>query len=194
MKRNETKWTVLFIGGASGTGKSTLAYEIAKSYGINVLEADDIGQALKASTNKEILPIIHYWSNGINWTDTGVEENKNWLINVSKEISPALKAVADRHIEDKVPIIIEGDFVYPELTLSFNNPQVKTLYLIESDKEQILKNYFNREGGELQTYRAEISIAHENWIKTECIKNGIKYIESRPWKTLLKRAVRSIDE
>jgi len=34
---NIRNWTVLFIGGASGTGKSTLAYEIAKFYGVNVL-------------------------------------------------------------------------------------------------------------------------------------------------------------
>jgi hypothetical protein len=97
MNNKDREWTVLIIGGASGTGKSTLAYEVAKFYGINVLEVDDIGQALKASTNKEIFPNLHYWSNGINWKDIGIEGNKNWLINVSREIFPSLKAVVKRH-------------------------------------------------------------------------------------------------
>ncbi len=38
----ERNWTVLFIGGPSGSGKSSLAYQIARLYGVNVLEADDV--------------------------------------------------------------------------------------------------------------------------------------------------------
>jgi 2-phosphoglycerate kinase len=188
MEKNRD-WMVLFIGGASGTGKSTLAYELAKFYGINVLEVDDIGQALKAMTPKDISPKIHYWDTGINWMDIGVDGNLNWLIDVSKEIIPGLKAIVDRHIEDRVPIIIEGDFIFPELTLSYKKSDVKCIYLLESDKNQIIQNYLDREGGELQNYRADISIEYGNWLKNICIKNGINYLESRPWNTLLNRAI-----
>ena len=118
---NKRNWLVLFIGGASGTGKSTLAYEIGKFYGINVIEVDDIGQALKVSTTKDTFPNIHFWSSGANWKDIGVEGNKNWLINVSKEYNFPLNAIVNRHIEDNVSIIIEGDFINPEFTGSFNN-------------------------------------------------------------------------
>jgi len=182
-------WIILLIGGASGTGKSTLAYEIAKFYGINVLEIDDITQALKSLTNKDILPNIHYWDSGINWMDIGVDGNKNWLINVSKEISTALKAIVDRHLEDNLPIIIEGDFISSELILSFDKEKVKSIFVIEPEKNQILQNYFNREGGELQNYRAEISVEYGKWLKNECINLGINYIEPRPWDSLLKRAI-----
>jgi len=183
-------WTVLFIGGASGTGKSTLAYELAKYFEINVLEVDDIGQALKSMTTKDILPVIHYWSTGINWLDIGVDGNLNWLIDVSKEMIPGIKAIVNRHIEDRVPVIIEGDFIFPEFTLSFKGSEVKCIYLLESDKNQILQNYLAREGGELQNYRADISILYSNWIKNVCIRNGINHIESRPWDTLLDRAIK----
>jgi len=189
---NKRNWTVLLIGGASGTGKSTLAYEIAKFYGINVLEIDDITEALKSLTNKDILPNIHYWENGINWMDIGVDGNKNWLINVSKEISTALKAVVDRHLEDNLPIIIEGDFISPELILSFDKEKVKSIFVIEPEKNQVLQNYFNREGGELQNYRAEISVEYGKWLKNECINLGINYIEPRPWDNLLNRAIEII--
>jgi len=186
---NKRDWTVLLIGGASGTGKSTIAYELAKYYEVNVLEIDDIVEGLKSVTNKDILPEIHYWDNGVNWMDIGVEGNKNWLIKVSKEINPVLKAVTDRHIADNLPIIIEGDFISPEFIFSLNNVKVKSIFLIEPEKEQIIQNYFNREGGEFQNYRAEISVEYGKWIKNECINLGINYIESKPWENLLNRAI-----
>ena len=46
-RSNLMNWIVLIIGGASGTGKSELAYRIANKYGISVLEFDDIHTAVK---------------------------------------------------------------------------------------------------------------------------------------------------
>jgi 2-phosphoglycerate kinase len=192
MNNNERNWTVLFIGGASGTGKSTLAYELANFYKVNILEVDDIMQALKASTTISILPVIHNWSTGINWMDIGIAGNLNWLKNVGKEMIPALKAVAERHIKNRLPIIIEGDFIYPEFTFSLKNPQIRCLYAIESDKNQIIQNFLAKESGDYQSFKAEISLAYEEWIKNECNKIGIKYIESRPWENLLERVIEII--
>jgi len=115
------------------------------------------------------------------------------LINVSKEIIPALKAIVERHIEDNVPIIIEGDFVNPEFTNSFNNNSVRNIFVIENDQNQIIQNYFQREGGELQKYRAEISVEYGKWIKNECEKIGIQYFEPRPWNTQLERIIKLLE-
>jgi len=186
---DDRNWTVLFIGGASGTGKSSLAYEIARFYGVNVLEVDDVHLSVKTVTTKENFPAIHYWSTGINWKDIGVEGNVNWLIDVSKEMAPVLKELANRHIEDKLPIIIEGDFVYPEFTVSFENPEVKSIFVQETDKNYILQNYLSREGGDLQQYRADISVAYGKWISDTCRKLGIRLIEPRPWDTVLSRTI-----
>jgi len=189
---DDRNWTVLFIGGASGIGKSSIAYEIARFYGVNVLEVDDVHLSVKTVTTKEHFPAIHYYDSGLNWKDIGVDGNVNWLIDVSKEMAPVLKALANRHIEDKLPIIIEGDFIYPEFTVSFDNPEVKSIFVQESDKNQILQNYLSREGGELQQYRAEISISYGDWIAETCRRNGIELIESRPWNTALSRAVKCL--
>jgi 2-phosphoglycerate kinase len=189
---NDRNWTVLFIGGASGIGKSSIAYEIARFYGVNVLEADDVHLSVKTVTTKESFPAIHYWDTGLSWKDVGVEGNVNWLIDVSKEMIPILKELVNRHIEDKLPIIIEGDFIYPEFTVSFDNPEVKSIFVNESDIHKILQNYLSREGGDLQHYRAEISIAYGKWIADTCNQNGIRVIESRPWDTALARAIKSL--
>lgn len=189
---NDRNWTVLFIGGASGTGKSNIAYEIARFYGVNVLEVDDVQLSVETVTTKESFPAIHYWNTGVNWKDIGVDGNVNWLIDVSKEMVPVLKELVNRHIEDNLPIIIEGDFIYPEFTQSFENSEVKSIFVNETDINQILQNYLSREGGELQYYRAEISIAYGKWIADTCNQNGIRLIESRPWDTVLTRAIKSL--
>ncbi|MDP4147192.1 MAG: hypothetical protein Q8936_22405 [Bacillota bacterium] len=189
---NDRNWTVLFIGGASGIGKSSIAYEIARFYGVNVLEVDDVHLSVKTVTTRESFPAVHYWNTGVNWKSIGVDGNVNWLIDVSKEMIPVLKELVNRHIEDKLPIIIEGDFIHPELTISFDNPEVKSIFVNESDINQILLNYLSREGGDLQHYRAEICIAYGKWIADICNQNGIRVIESRPWDTVLKRAIKSL--
>lgn len=190
--KKDRDWTILFIGGASGVGKSSIAYELARFYNVNVMEVDDITQSIKYMTTKENLPAIHYFSTGVNWKDIGVSGNVKWLIDVSKEIIPGLKAIVKNHLESDVPIIIEGDFLYPEFTVSFENPKIKSLYLHESDKNQILQNYLAREGGELQRFRADISTEYGNWLVNECRELGIEVVESRPWNTTIERIIDSI--
>jgi hypothetical protein len=84
---------------------------------------------------------------------------------------------------------LEGDFIYPEFTMSFENAGVKSIYIHEPDKNQLLQNFLTREGGDLQYFRADISIAYGNWLKCICENIGIKFIESRPWVNLLNRIV-----
>ena len=49
----DRNWTVLFIGGSSGTGKSSIAYEIARFYGVNVLEVDDVLLSVETVTTDD---------------------------------------------------------------------------------------------------------------------------------------------
>lgn len=188
----DRNWTVLLIGGASGTGKSTLAYEIAEFYKINVLEADDIYITMETVTAKDDFPAIHYWNTGIDWKSISVDGNINWLKNVSKEMSVVFKEIVNRHIEDKLPVIIEGDFISPEFASSFDNPDVQSLFLYESDKNQIIQNYLSREGGEAQDFRAEISCKYNDFLLAACKKYGIKTINSKPWTTVLERAIKNL--
>lgn len=188
----DRNWTVLLIGGASGVGKSKIAYELARYYQVNVIEIDDISQAVKTVTTRDVLPSLHYFDTGVDWMDIGVSGNVNWLKDVSKDMIPAIKAVIDNHIESDVPIIIEGDFAHPELATSLDNPKVKSIFINEPDKNQILQNYLAREGGQLQTYRADISAEYGAWLVDTCDKLGIQVVESRPWNTCLERVVEKL--
>lgn len=183
-KRN---WIVLLVGGSSGIGKTRLVRALSKLYDAKVIEADDICCAVKSMTTKASYPAIHYWISDIDWTSLGVEGNVEQLCKVSEELSPALKAIVDTHVNAKIPLIIEGDFISPKLGKNFNNSNVKVLYLYEGDEAQIVKNYTEREGGVAQNFRASISMNYGLKLKLECDKYGLKTIESRPWHSLLER-------
>lgn len=189
MRNKERTWSVLLIGGASGTGKSSIAYQLARLYEVNVLEIDDICQALKALTTADVLPALHYFQTGVCWKDIGVSGNVDWLIRMGKELAPAIRSIVIDHVEFNVPVIIEGDFMHPEIAASFDDPKVKTLFVHEPDREQIVQNYLAREPGERQEYRAEISATYSRWLAEQCLSLGIPVLNSRPWESSLDRAV-----
>ena len=179
----------MFIGGASGTGKSSAAYALGSFYNVTVMEADDVFQAVKAVTTINDLPAVHHWETGVNWMDIGVSGNVDWLIRASKELSPALRAIVKNHLESGMPVIIEGDFIDPEMTVAFNNPKVKSIFVHEPDKHQLVQNFLAREGGESQYFRADISVAYGQWLSSVCKKLGIPVVTSRPWEMVLGRVL-----
>ena len=179
---------VLLIGGPSGTGKSSIAYEISRFYGVSVLEADDIYLSVKAVTDASRLPAIHRWDGGEDWQAAGIQSNVSWLIDVGREMIPALKALVERHIEDKVPVIIEGDLISPDLVKLLDRPLARAVFLRE-DIPQIVGNYLAREGGEPQRFRAEVSAAYGRWIEGVCSLTGCPVITARPWETALNRVL-----
>ena len=187
---NDRNWTVLLIGGPSGVGKTSIARQLSLFYQVSVLQVDDIAQALQASTTATVLPALHYWSTGVDWKSIGVSKNVDWLISVSTEIIPALTAIVENHLEEDAPIIIEGDFVHPKFAISFDNHKVKSLFVLETDRDQIIQNYLAREGGALQEYRADISVEYGMWISSVCAQLGIELMEARPWDTVLDRALK----
>ena len=176
MKNTKRAWDVLLIGGSSGSGKTTIAYQLAQYYHINVVKVDAISEALKAVTTEKSLPILHYWNTGVNWMDVGVAANVTWLFNVSVELMPAIKAVVDMHLEDSEPVIIEGDFIHPKLCASINDAKAKSIFIQEPDVDQLINNYLDRENLE-QQYRAEISRDHGNQLAEYCRKYNIPILK-----------------
>lgn len=187
----ERDWCVLLIGGASGSGKTCISYPLAKMYSVNLIEVDDFQEFLFAMTKPEEQPEIHYWDTHPDWQNEGVEATKQQLINVGRAFKPGLEAVIKNHIDSNMPVIIEGDFILPELCASFQSPKVRSIFIHEPSKNQILNNYLAREPERgNQNYRADVSHCYGTWLASECEKYSVPIIKSRPWHTVIDRILK----
>ena len=183
----DRNWDILLIGGASGSGKTSISRPLARFYCVDFVRVDDFQVLLETMTTPESLPSIHYWKTHPDWMKEGVNAAVDQLVDVGKALIPGLTAVINDHLEEDIPMILEGDFILPELPASFTDARVKSFFVHEPEREQILKNYLAREG-ELQQYRSDVSHAYGNWLAKSCSKHGIPIVESRPWSTLAERA------
>lgn len=185
----ERNWTVLLIGGASGSGKTCLSDPLSKLYNVNLLEVDDFQVFLFSMSRPEEQPEIHYWDTHPDWQNEGVPATVHQLISVGRAFKPGLEAVIRNHLEADRPVILEGDFILPELVSSFDSSLVKAIFVQEPSRDQILHNYLEREKESgLQHYRSDVSHAYGNWLSSECAKYRVPVLESRPWPTIIERS------
>ena len=190
MKRD---WCVLLIGGASGSGKTCVSYPLAELYGVNIIEVDDFQVFLTSMSTPQQQPEIHYWDTHPDWQQEGAEATVGQLIDVGHALLPGLEAVIKNHIDSDMPVVMEGDFILPELCARFDSKKVKSVFIHEPSREQILNNYLAREPEQgMQQYRTEVSYKYGNWLAAECEKYGISVIEARPWDTVIDRIVNTL--
>ena len=191
-------WQVLLIGGASGVGKTNVSYRLAQHYGIGITEVDDFQVILERMTSPEQYPALHFWrTNPEAARRMDEEQHLQFFISYARVMAVALELVIANHIESRAPIILEGDFILPELaTLPAYNgigaaDQVRGLFIYEPDEQQIARNYFAREGEE-QPSRARSSWRNSEWLRTEAERLGVPAIAARPWDTVFERSIAAI--
>ena len=184
---------VLLIGGSSGIGKSRLAKALADLYQVQIIEADDLCKKVMGTSKANDYPAIHYWMGDEDWEPQGVEGNVDRLKQVGVELAHTLDQLINEHLSKQAPVIIDGDFISPQLVVGFTSPLVQSLFLYEPELDQIIQNYLSREGGEAQVFRAQISHSFGQQLNKQCSLMGLTTVKSRPWETLIERAIDSIE-
>lgn len=184
-------WDILMIGGASGSGKTSISRPLSLHYGVDFVRVDDFQVLLDVMTAPETHPAIHYWRTHPNWQAEGVDAAVGQLIDVGQVLIPGLTAVINDHLEENIPMVLEGDFILPELAASFKDKRVKSVFMYEPSKDQILQNYLAREGT-IQQYRTDVSHSYGNWLADSCSTHGITVVEPRPWSSLLDRVISAL--
>lgn len=199
MPDSKRTWDVLLIGGASGTGKTSMSYRIAKHFGLNLIEVDDFQMMLRTMTTPEQQPILHHWDTHPDPFSMPAEEMMQNLIASGEVMRSGLDAVIANHLEANIPVVMEGDFILPALAAQeafgdeANSGRVKGIFLIEPDEQQLVQNYLAREPeyGE-QTKRARSSWLFGQWLTAECGRLGVPTVEARPWDDVIERAIEKI--
>lgn len=193
----KTDIEVLLIGGASGTGKSSIAYELGKLLNMNIVQVDDFQCLVEEATKEGDYPVFHYWKNHFEEACRQPMEKKlEIMISYANELSVFLEIIVRNHLEEKRPMIMEGDFISPGLCKKLLEDgsikeRVACIFVTEDSKDQIMKNYEMREGS-IQEDRAELSLRYNNWLTEQSRGTGIVLASSRPWETAVQRIMEKL--
>jgi 2-phosphoglycerate kinase len=143
---------LLLVGGATGTGKSTVATEVAHRLGITRLTSTDIvRQTMRAFFSRKFMPSIHYSS-----FDAGqavavpdgddadpallgfLEQTRNVLVGV--------RAVIGRALEEGYSIVVEGVHLVPGLLpRTYEGAVVCQCVLVIEDEEEHARHFWSRD-------------------------------------------------
>jgi len=192
-------WQVLLLGGASGTGKTSISYRLAHYFAIGITEVDDFQAILERMTTPEQQPVLHYWHTHPEAAQLLAEEIMANGIAVGQVMMPALTAVIANHLKSNAPIVLEGDFILPALAAqttfgwSPNAGQVRAVFLYEEDEAQLLNNFLQREPARgPQHKRARVSWLYGQWLKKEAERYNIVALPARPWDNLFERVLAAV--
>ncbi|MDX1658169.1 MAG: AAA family ATPase [Nitriliruptorales bacterium] len=123
---------VIFIGGAPGSGKSTLGRALATALGYGSLTGDDLAIAARSVTKPGDHPGLHligddgpvgYFTRGPVEkliSDAEAQESALW---------PALERVALSHLQTKAGVVIDWWLLRPETVLAMGHDRVASLWL-----------------------------------------------------------------
>jgi 2-phosphoglycerate kinase len=198
--RPHPAWTVLLIGGPSGTGKTRLSYALARRFGVPIVEVDDIVEAIQAMTTPEQQPALHHWATHPEAARLPPEGILKLHLEVVDALETALAAVVANHLDTGTPVIIEGDYLVPGFAVrkSFRgipiNGRVVSVFLHEPDEAQLVANFAGREpaDGE-QRQRARVSALFGDWLAAQAALYGAPVIRPRPWTSLKRRVLAVLD-
>jgi 2-phosphoglycerate kinase len=198
-KEDRASYNIILIGGASCVGKSNVSYAISKNLGLGVTEVDDFQVVIEEMTNEKDYPIIHYWNNHFEEAIKLPEEKKvDIMINYANIMSIALEKVIENHLESGRPLLLDGDFITPELAAKekfgeqHRGNNVKSVFIVETEEVQIQKNLFNREGY-YQNDRARTNWLYNEWLKEQTAKYRLQTMCARPWNTVIDRVSKYLE-
>ncbi len=192
-------WQVLLIGGASGSGKTSISYRLAHHFGVGLTEADDIHQALMRMTTPEQQPALHYWDTHPEAMHWPAEKILELQLNTCQAMAPAFEAIIANHLESEIPLLLEGDYFLPALAAQThfdgfaNAGRVRGLFVHEEEEEQFVQNFLRREPDSgRQEGRARVSWLHSQLLAQQASEVGGIVIPARPWETSFERVLESL--
>jgi 2-phosphoglycerate kinase len=189
---------VILVGGATGTGKSTVATEIAYRLGITrVTSTDFIRQTMRAFFSHEFMPSIHYSSfeAGLAVPDADDPLIAGFL-EQSRQVMVGARASIDRALEEGWSMVLEGVHLIPGLQpLPLDRALVTDCVLRISDETAHAQHFFTREAGEQRPMSKYLDRFQEirriqDWIVARAERTGVAVIENES----AQRATGSVGE
>ncbi len=178
----EPGWYALLLGGASGIGKTTVAARVGRRFGVPWLQVDDLRLALARSG----VPVP-------NADAIGTFDAPGGLVALGELLTPAVEVVIENHVDQRNPVVIEGDGILPSL---FDRPSVRArstdgrtraIFLYEPDEDALYANMQSRRVGLFSRAHAYKNWLYGEWLRREVERRGLPTLPVRPWDDLPER-------
>jgi 2-phosphoglycerate kinase len=138
--------TILLVGGATGTGKSTVASEVAHRLGITrVTSTDFIRQTMRAFFSNEFMPAIHYSSfeaGAVVEPDVTGDPTVLGFVEQSRQVCVAVDAALRRALTEGWSLVLEGVHLVPGLVSSQLEGAVVVHVIVQISDEDVHRVHF----------------------------------------------------
>lgn len=153
---------IILIGGTAGTGKSTLAVELAHRLGITrVISTDSVREVMRIMFSPELLPTIHKSSFDA-WKaydlPDGIQDDLviAAFMEQAMRVSVGIYALIDRALNEKISTIIDGVHVVPGfLKRDYAKNALLCKIVITTEDERVHRERFVIRGQQASTRKAE---------------------------------------
>ncbi len=180
---------VLLIGGATGTGKSTVATEIAYRLGITrVTSTDFVRQTMRAFFSKDFMPAIHYSSFEAGTSQDEDDEDRvlHGFLAQTRNVLVGVRAAIERVMQEGWSMVLEGVHLVPGmLPLMLTDALVVPCVLAIDDEEAHASHFWIRDATSeglrpVQRYLDRLSdIRHmQDYIVGRARRAGVPVIEN----------------
>ncbi len=192
------QWTVLLLGGGSGTGKSVLAGCLSRRFGIPWMHADDIRMALARVVSPADQPLLQFFDDEANWLAHTPAELTNVHEQVGAIACQGLAIVVSHHIAMGEPVILEGDDLLPKFVSAMqreHGAHVRSLFLYEDDLGRLRNNMTRRDRGIMRRPEAvrermiALAYADGKRLHKGATQSGLAILPSAPFRTSTSRAL-----
>ncbi len=109
---------IILIGGASGVGTSSMAFELASRLGIkNLISTDMVREVMRKIVSQDLSPVIHKSSfnayESIRTPTVRLDPIIEGFINHVDVVTVGIEAIIERSLKEGISIIIEGVHIVP---------------------------------------------------------------------------------
>jgi 2-phosphoglycerate kinase len=126
---------ILLIGGATGTGKSTVATETAYRLGITrVTSTDFVRQTMRAFLSREFMPSIHYSSFEVPG-EVGIGGVVDGFVEQTRNVLVGVRGLIDRALQEGWSLVLEGVHLVPGMLPPIERAMVVQCVLAIDDPE-----------------------------------------------------------
>ena len=149
--RTSEKPLIILIGGASGVGTSSMAFELANRLRLkNLISTDMIREVMRKIVSKELSPVIHKSSfdafEAVRTPSIRIDSVIEGFISHVDVVNVGIEAIIERSVKEGISTIIEGVHIVPGFIRKdlLENNNIIMFTLIVEDEEAHKQRFYSR--------------------------------------------------